>query len=470
MSTKGISKNFEKMFKNKQYKFFMFILGCLSLVFVLAKYLKEKKTNTYVSIKKEAIAKLDREGAKEAAKKLAIEQVRKKNEFFKKKMSESRKNSEIEKIAKSKYAQSVDNLTIEMAMERGVEQITFVNSFNSMIKSPLFLVFSLIVSFPMYLLMLIFASPTAKYMFERILMMVFVIFGVTLMVFTILYFSPMDPAKNILGPTATIEQVDNFNRIYGLDKSYIVRLFDTFKQLVTFDLGNTYMGNLSVATEIANKFPVTLQIAFWSLSVSVGIAIPAGIISAIKQYTSYDYIFMFVALIGLSVPNFWLALILILQFSIKLNWLPATFVVGNWMSFIMPAFVLGTGMAASVARMTRSSMLEVKNSDYILTAKAKGLSQRKVVLKHILGNAMIPIVTVVGLQFGAMLGGSAVTEKSFNINGLGSFIVDRQFIPDIPVVMAGVVYIAIVISFVNLGVDILYAFLDPRIKSKMKNY
>ena len=152
-----------------------------------------------------------------------------------------------------------------------------------------------------------------------------------------------------------------------------------------------------------------------------------------------------------------------------MNWLPATYIVGNWQSLIMPAVVLGTGMSATVARMTRSSMLEVKHSDYILTARAKGLSPYRVTIKHILGNAMIPIITVIGLQFGALLGGSAVTEKSFNIRGLGSFIVDRQFIPDVPVVLAGVVYIAVVISVVNLMVDILYAMLDPRIKSKIKN-
>ena len=136
----------------------------------------------------------------------------------------------------------------------------------------------------------------------------------------------------------------------------------------------------------------------------------------------------------------------------------------------MPANVLATGLSASVARMTRSSMLEVINQDYITTAKAKGLSSRTVILRHALGNAMIPIVTVIGLQFGGMLGGSAVTEKVFNINGIGSYIVDKQFVPDIPVVLAGVVYVSVIISLANLFVDILYAFLDPRIKSKMKNY
>jgi peptide/nickel transport system permease protein len=204
--------------------------------------------------------------------------------------------------------------------------------------------------------------------------------------------------------------------------------------------------------------------------VGIVLAIPAGIISATRPYSAYDFIFMLVALIGLSLPNFWFGLVLILNFSIEMKLLPATFTVGNWLSFIMPAIVLGTDLAATIARMTRSSMLEVIKQDYILTARAKGLSEKKVIIKHALGNAMIPIVTVIGLQFGGMLGGSAVTEKVFNVNGIGSFIVDKQFVPDIPIVLAGVVYVAVIISVANLVVDIMYSFLDPRIKSKMKNY
>ncbi|ONI37943.1 peptide ABC transporter permease, partial [Candidatus Epulonipiscium fishelsonii] len=336
--------------------------------------------------------------------------------------------------------------------------------------SPILTFFSILISWPMYLLILLYPRPIIKYITDRLFMMIFVLFGVTFLVFTILYISPMDPALNILGQTATTEQVEQFNKVYGLDKSYLAQLLDSFKNLITFELGNSYQGNEDIGVAIMNKFPITLIVAFWAVFVSVAIAIPSGIISAIKQYSSFDYIFMFIALIGLSIPNFWLGLILILTFSIELHWLPATFQDGNWISIVMPAIVLGTGMSASVARMTRSSMLEVKHSDYVLTARAKGLSESKVVLKHILGNAMIPIVTMIGMQFGGMLGGASVTEKVFNINGLGSWIVDKQFVPDIPVVLAGVVYISIVISIVNLAVDILYAFIDPRIKSKMKNY
>lgn len=470
MNIKGITKTFEKIFKNKQYRLWVSLFGCLSLVFVAIKYFSSKSDNKYVKLQAQIKEELENSKCYDQILADSVGQVEKKSNFFNKKLSAEKIQAEAIKMAQVKYGEQLNNAVKKAADDQGIKEESFTATYATLMENSLFCIFSFIVSFPMYILMLIFSKPMIKYIFERMIMMIFVIFGVTLMVFTILYMSPMDPATNILGQGATVEQIDNFNKIYGLDQPYIVRLFETFKQLITFDLGNTYLGNQSVALEIANKFPVTMAVAFWAVVVSVGIAIPSGIISAIKQYSSFDYIFMFIALIGLSVPNFWLALIMILEFSIKLGWLPATFVVGSWKSMLMPAFILGTGMSASVARMTRSSMLEVKNSDYVLTAKAKGLSPFKVTMKHILGNAMIPIVTVIGLQFGGMLGGSAVTEKSFNINGLGSFMVDSQFIPDIPVVMACVIYIAVVISLVNLGVDILYAFLDPRIKSKMKNY
>ena len=259
-------------------------------------------------------------------------------------------------------------------------------------------------------------------------MMVFVMIGVFILVFTILYLSPMDPARNILGANATPEKVATFEKMYGLDQPYLVQLWNTGKKFLTFDLGTSYVGNEDIAAAFARRFPITVQLSLAAMLVSVIIAIPSGIISAIKQYSAFDYIFMLIALLGLSIPNFWLGLILILNFSIRLGWLPAMYDAANLATLIMPAIVLGTGLSASVARMTRSSMLEVKNSDYVLTARAKGLSENRVVFKHILGNAMIPIVTVIGLQFGGILGGSAVTEKVFNVNGLGKYIVDKQFI------------------------------------------
>ena len=210
-------------------------------------------------------------------------------------------------------------------------------------------------------------------------MMIFVVFGVVFLVFTILHMSPMDPAVNILGQTATEEQIIEFNRMYGLDKPYLVQLVEVFKNILTFDLGNSYQGNEVVFDAIMRRFPITLELTMASLIVAVAIAIPAGIISAVKQYSSYDYIFMLLALLGLSIPNFWLGLILILNWSINMEWLPATYSPDNWKTLIMPAIVLGTALAASVARMTRSSMLEVINADYIVTARAKGLSKMKVI-------------------------------------------------------------------------------------------
>ncbi len=430
---------FRKIYKNKQYKPVVMILGCLSLFFVFLKYKSKEGANKYSTYVQAVKADFEKKQVYQALEAEARLQVEKKNAFFGKSVPAAQLKKEIKAIAQVKYQAQLDEEIKKRTQKDGVTQIAFEDVFAEMISNKLFFVFSLVVSFPMYLLLLIFQNPYAKFVCERLVMMLFVIFGVTVMVFTILYFSPMDPARNILGITATDEQIATFNRTYNLDKSYFERLILTFKQVITFDLGNTYVGNMDVVTEILNKFPTTLMLAFSALSVAVVIAIPAGIISAIKQYSTFDYAFMFFALIGLSIPNFWFALMLILQFSINMQWLPATFVVGDWTSMIMPAVVLGTSLSASIARMTRSSMLEVKHSDYILTAKAKGLSVYNVTMKHILGNALIPIVTVVGLQFGGMLGGSAVVEKVFNISGLGSFIVDRQFIPDIPVVLGGVI-------------------------------
>ncbi|GJM72320.1 hypothetical protein HMSSN036_45360 [Paenibacillus macerans] len=237
---------------------------------------------------------------------------------------------------------------------------------------------------PMYALIFLYTHPYLKYVFERLVMSLFVIMGVSILVFTILYLSPMNPAANILGETATEEQIAQFNKIYGLDQSYFVQLWNTIKGIASFDLGKSFSGNEQVTATIARKFPITLVLTVISLMLAILIAIPVGIISAVKRNSLWDYTFMFIALIGLSIPNFWQGLIFILNFSIKLHWLPATFNPENALSFIMPTVVLGTGLTAAVARMTRSSTLEVIHEDYILTAKAKGLSKRQVLLKHAL--------------------------------------------------------------------------------------
>lgn len=470
---KKMTNILDRIFKKPLYRVFLFLLGLptflVSFIVYCARKSSYAKTDKTSEIRARILAELEKSGEKQALYNETRMFLENKSAFFKKESGDFEKNVQRE-FEKELNKLIERRLQEDEEYKKNYRPITLLGVMKDLLQNNAFLVFSIITSLPMYLLLLIYSNPYAKYIFERLVMMIFVLFGVVFLVFTILYMSPMDPAVNILGQTATQEQIVEFNRVYGLDQPYIVRLFEAFKGLVTLDMGRSYAGNEVVMEAISRKFPVTLQVTFASLAVALILAIPSGIISAVKPYSTFDYVFMLIALLGLSIPNFWLGLVLILNFSINLHWLPATYSATDWTTLIMPAIVLGTGLSASVARMTRSSMLEVINQDYITTAKAKGLSSKRVILKHALGNAMIPIVTVVGLQFGGMLGGSAVTEKVFNINGIGSYIVDKQFIPDIPVVLTGVVYVSVVISLANLVVDILYAFLDPRIKSKMKNY
>ncbi|MCD8221740.1 MAG: ABC transporter permease [Clostridiales bacterium] len=346
---------------------------------------------------------------------------------------------------------------------------TFIEFLCGCLNNQGLLVLSVITSLPMYVLLLISANPYSRYIFERLIMMIFVAFGVVFVVFTILHFASSDPAVNVLGETATAQQIADFNRVYGLDQPYIIQLLQNFKNLATFNLGNSYSGNEDVMAAILRKFPVTLEMSVYAFLIAVVISIPIGILTAVKPNTAFDYVFMFIALVGLSLPAFWFGMLLILTFSINNHILPASYVEGNKLSLLMPAIVSGTHLAASLARNTRSALLEVLGQDYIVTAKAKGLSNVRVIAKHALGNALIPIVTVAGLQFGGSLGGSAVIEKVFNVKGIGSYVVDKQFLPDIPAILGGVVYVSIIISLVNLAVDLIYVYLDPRIKSRLKS-
>ena len=388
-----------------------------------------------------------------------------KKQFFGEAIHEAKMQSEAIKLADEQVLKIAGN---ELENEN-YRKTNYRSFFQQCLQNRTFIKVSFIPGILMYLFLYIYPRPMMRFILERLWMTVFVIISVTVFVFTILYFSSSDPAANILGEAATAEQRIEFNHQYGLDQPYLVQLWDAVKGIITFDLGYSYTGNENVMSSISNKFPITLIIAFWSLFMSIVIAIPVGMISAAKRNSFWDYSFMFIALIGLSIPNFWQGLVFILNFSIKWHLLPATYSPSDWLSIIMPVIVLGTGLTASVARMTRSSILEVVNEDYIVTAKAKGLLPKRVFVNHALRNAMIPIITIIGLQFGGMLGGAAVTEKVFNISGLGSYIVDKQFVPDIPAVLGGVVYIAIVISLVNLIIDILYTLLDPRTRSQMKN-
>lgn len=330
-------------------------------------------------------------------------------------------------------------------------------------------IFALIFALPMTIVALILSNPIVSFISRRVLLMLLVIVGVIVITFTLLYFSPSDPAQNILGEQATAAEIANFRSLYGLDDPYLVQLGRAIKSVFTFDFGNTLQGNVSVMSDLVSRFPITLMITFFSLVFSLLIALPAGIYAGINPNTKFDYIFMFFALLGVSMPTFWLGLIFILIFAVEIGILPATYSPIDSTSLIMPIIVLGVTLMAAVSRMTRSSTLEVINEDYILTAKAKGVPKMRVILRHIIPNALIPVITIIGLQFGVMLGGSAVTEQVFTVPGVGSYIVEKQFLPDIPAVLGGVVYVAIVLSIMNLFIDILYSFLDPRIRTKIQN-
>ncbi|PSL41519.1 peptide/nickel transport system permease protein [Planomicrobium soli] len=465
-----IRLTYEKMSLRSSYNLLLLLLGLPVTIFVFFFYLYRKNNDAYYLLVKEKKESLLITGYRERLKQEFREQLVQKQIFFNKPIVDHDIEQQAEKWADEEFEKKVTETAQAAFAEQGKKRVTFQETFQDLLKRPNFLLLSFVPGILMYGLILLYSNFYLKYIFERLVMSIFVIFGVVVLVFTILYLSPFDPAANLLGESATQQQLDNFNRIYGLDQSYVAQLWNAIQGIVTFDLGSSYEGNEDVAATIANKFPVTFTLTILALLMAIIIAIPVGIISATRPNSFLDYTLMFVALIGLSIPNFWQGLIFILGFSINLQWLPATYNPSNWLSMVMPVVVLGTALTASVARMTRSSMLEVINEDYIITAKAKGLSERYVLWKHAFGNAMIPIITVIGLLFGGMLGGAAVTEKVFNISGIGNYIVDKQFVPDIPSILGGVVYIAITISIVNVIIDLLYAFFDPRIRSKMKKY
>lgn len=298
-------------------------------------------------------------------------------------------------------------------------------------------------------------------------MLIPVVIGVTFLVFFILNLSPGDTAAMIAGEGADAETIEATRKDLGLDQPVIIQYGKYMWNLLHGDMGQSYKSKREVFPTLMAAFPNTAKLAFWSILVAVAIALPVGIISATRQYSAVDNVGMVVALLGVATPNFWLGLMLIILFSLNLGWLPSGGM-GGWKNYIMPAITLGTGDAALITRMTRSSMLEVVRQDYIRTARAKGVPEKKVILKHALRNALIPVVTVIGLQFGSLLGGATLTETVFAWPGVGRTIVDAIKSKDTPIVMGGIVLLTITFSVVNLLVDILYAFIDPRIKAQYK--
>lgn len=307
-----------------------------------------------------------------------------------------------------------------------------------------------------------------KYILKRVLMMIPVLLGVVFIVFTLMYVTPGDPARIMLGDSAMPGDVDRLREEMGLNDPYLVQFGNYIKGVVMEgDLGTSYVTKTSVSADIIGRFPTTMKLAFFGVLISLSIGIFAGIISATRQYTVLDSAITAVSLLGVSMPSFWQGLMSILIFAVWLRVLPPSGSYG-WQYWILPALTLGTHSAATIMRMTRSSMLEVIRQDYIRTARAKGQSEFVVIMRHAFRNALIPIVTVAGLQFGFMLGGSVLIESIFAIPGLGKYMVDAIKQRDYPVVQGGVLFMALTFSCMNLLVDILYSYIDPRIKSQYR--
>ncbi len=305
---------------------------------------------------------------------------------------------------------------------------------------------------------------------RRLFQLIFLLFGISFLVFSSMYIAPGDPASTIAGPTATESEIEAIRENLGLNKPFLVQYGTYLKHVVQGDLGYSYQNHQSVAEAIGIRFPSTIKLAVASMIVAIIIGIITGLISALKHNSWLDATATTFALFGISIPNFWLGTILILLFSVQLQWLPVSGMSAPWYTvngmkeLILPAITLGTGSAAMIARMTRSSMLEVIRADYVRTARAKGVKKSHIIWIHTLKNAMIPVLTVIGVNFGTLLGGTIITEKVFAINGVGRLMIDAIAARDFPVVQGSVLLVATMFVLVNLMVDIVYLYIDPRIK------
>lgn len=307
-----------------------------------------------------------------------------------------------------------------------------------------------------------------KYIIKRLLWVIPIMFGVSLIVFTIMHLSPGDPATLVLGESASPEAILALQQQMGLDKPFVVQYFRYISNLVlNFDLGRSYISNRKVIDEIMLRLPNTIKLAGLSIAVAAAVGIPLGVIASKKPHSIVDNVVMVFSLVGVSMPTFWQALILIIFFSLNLGWFPATGF-DSWQQMVLPVVTLASGSIGSIARITRSSMLDVAGQDYIRTAHAKGASERSVIYSHTLRNALIPVVTIVGLQFGALLGGAVLTESIFSINGLGTLMVNGIRQRDLMIVQGGVLFIAFIFTIVNLCVDLIYAAIDPRVAAQYK--
>lgn len=306
-----------------------------------------------------------------------------------------------------------------------------------------------------------------KYIFKRLLWMIPIVLGVAILVFTLMNFCPGNPAEIILGSTATETEIEAKIEELGLNEPFLVQLGTYLSDVFLHgDLGTSWITNVDIMDSIMERLPRTMILTIVTLIISFGLGIPLGIIAATHQNQWQDTCSMLAALVGVAIPNFWLALMLILVFSVNLGWLPSMGIDDGFISYILPAISGCMTSFATCARQTRSSMLEVIRSDYITTARSKGVPEREVVVKHALKNALIPIITMFGTSFGILLGGMMIIETVFSIPGMGTYIISAVNNRDYPIVRGGTIFLAITFSLCMLAVDLLYAAVDPRIKAQ----
>ncbi len=302
-----------------------------------------------------------------------------------------------------------------------------------------------------------------QYVLKRLFSTLPVLIGISLLLFFMLRMLPGDPAQVLAGQMASQEDIQNIRQQLGLDKPIFIQYGLFLSRLARFDLGRSARTQNPVMEEIWSRLPNTVLLAVAAITLACLFGIPAGIISAVKPYSWMDYLFTSMALFGISMPVFWLGLMLVLVFSVLLKWLPAGGT-GSFKHILLPSFTLAAFVVAFITRMTRASMMEALSQDYTTTARSKGLKEKVVIIKHALKNALIPIITVVGLQFGLLLGGAVLTETVFAWPGMGRLIVDSILARDYPVIQGAILIFGLLYILVNLVVDLIYACIDPRIR------
>ena len=307
-----------------------------------------------------------------------------------------------------------------------------------------------------------------RYILKRLLLLIPVLLGISLLIFSILEFTPGNPARIILGQSASQEAVDALYLKLGLDQPFLLRYFHYILNAVTGDLGTSWRNSAPVASEISLRIQPNIAIAFLGIAIAVLVGIPLGIISAVRQYSVFDITGQAMAVILSALPNFLVGMVLMLVFALRLKWFPATFPARGITirNYILPSIAVAASAVAGIMRMTRSSMLEVIRQDYIRTAKSKGANRVQIIFRHALRNALLPVVTQIGMFFVALLGGAVIIEQVFAISGLGMYIVSSVRYKDMPAVMGSVLLIAIIAGVLNLLVDVLYAYIDPLIRSQ----